>query len=67
MDTKKIKFSMYMITVLISLYSAYRFGKNDMVATMLTAVIILGIGGYYIIKKQEYDPFVFHQVAEDPL
>ena len=58
MDTKKIKFSMYMITVLISLYSAYRFGKNDMVATMLTAVIILGIGGYYIIKKQEYDPFV---------
>lgn len=58
MDIKKIKFSIYMLTVLISLYSAYQFGKNDMVATMLTAVIILGIGGYYIIKKQENDSFV---------
>ena len=58
MDAKKIKFSIYMISVLISLYSAYYYGKNNLIASMVTAIIILGIGGYYIIEKQKNDSFM---------
>jgi len=58
MDTKKIKFSIYMITVLISLYAAFQFGKNDIMACMLTAIIILGVGGYFIFVKKKNDTFI---------
>ena len=58
MDTKKVKFGIYILTVLISLYSAFQFGKDNVPAAMLIAATILGIGGYFIIIKRENDTFL---------
>ena len=59
LDTKTINISLYFITVLFALYSAFQLGKDNMTVTMLIAVVILGIGGYFILKKREKDGFIY--------
>lgn len=59
MESKTIKVSVFFITVLIAVYSAYRLGSNNMTASMLRAGAVLGICGFFILKKREPDGFIY--------
>ena len=53
MEAKKTSFYIYIATVLISGFFAFRLGKENMTQTMLTAAVILAVGGYFIIVKKK--------------
>lgn len=53
MEAKKTSFYIYIATVLISGFFAFRLGKENMTQTMLTAAVILAVGGYFIVVKKK--------------
>lgn len=53
----QIKYGVYIITVLFSLLYSFRYGKNGVIQSILVTVLLLGIGGYYIIKKNKDSTF----------
>ena len=57
MGTKQIKFGVFIISVLFSLYYTFRYGAGDIVVNLAKAAVILGIGGYYAIANNNDSSF----------